>query len=196
MPERCGWCGDDPLYHEYHDQEWGQPCQDDRTLFEFLILESAQAGLNWLTILKKREGYRRAFAGFDPRRVAAFGKRDQQRLLADSGIVRNRLKIESAIGNARAFLELQAKHGRFAHFLWDFVDGRPQQNHWRQLKQVPAQTPAAEKLSKTLKKEGFRFVGPTICYAYMQAMGLVNDHLISCPWHEESAKAAQSFKLT
>ena len=177
---RCGWVTGDPVYVRYHDEEWGVPLHDDRRLFEFLILEGAQAGLSWLTILRKRDNYRRAFKGFDPRKVARFGARDLQRLLADSGIVRNRLKLEAAVENGRAFLTVQKDAGSFDAFIWSFTGGQPLQNHWKSLKQVPAQTVAAETMSRALKERGFRFVGPTICYAFMQAVGMVNDHLVSC----------------
>ncbi|WP_263322276.1 DNA-3-methyladenine glycosylase I [Endozoicomonas sp. Mp262] len=178
---RCPWCLSDPLYIRYHDEEWGKPCHDDHKLFEFLILESAQAGLNWLTVLKKREGYRNAFCQFDPYKVAAFHQADIESLMANPGIIRNRLKIQSAIKNARAFIKVQGKFGSFHQFLWQFVDGQPIQNSWHTVSEVPATTKESDQLSKALKKEGFTFVGSTICYAYMQAMGLVNDHLISCP---------------
>lgn len=187
MSARCSWCGSDPLYIAYHDQEWGVPQTDERLLFEFLVLEGAQAGLSWITILKKRERYRQVFGNFEPAHVAAFAAADIDRLLADAGIVRNRLKIESAIGNAHAFLELQAGQGSFARWLWDFVDGRPIVNHWTDLKQVPAATALSQQLSRELKRAGFGFVGPTIVYAYLQAVGLVNDHLVSCPRHAECA---------
>jgi DNA-3-methyladenine glycosylase I len=177
---RCAWSVSDPRYIEYHDREWGTPVHDDRLLFEFLVLEGAQAGLSWLTILKKREGYRRAFADFDPVKVAAFGPSDVERLLADPGIVRNRLKIESAITNARALLEVQEARGSFAAYQWDFVGGRTIHNEWRNLGEIPAKTPEAEKMSKDMKKRGFRFVGPTILYAHMQATGMVNDHTVDC----------------
>jgi DNA-3-methyladenine glycosylase I len=177
---RCPWCGDDPLYVDYHDREWGVPVRDDRTLFEFLTLEGAQAGLSWLTILRKREAYRRAFAGFDPARVASWGDDDAARLMADPGIVRNRLKIEAAIGNARAFLDVQQEFGTFADYIWRFVDGRPIQGSSRSIAEVPATTPLAETISRDLKQRGFRFVGPTIVYAHMQATGMVNDHLVAC----------------
>lgn len=177
---RCPWCGSDPLYVAYHDTEWGVPQHDDRTLFEFLILEGAQAGLSWLTILKKRENYRRAFDDFDVDRVARYDERDISRLLADSGIVRNRLKIEAAIANARACLALRDQAGSLDAYLWNFVDGRPIRNAWRDLSEVPVTTPVATALSKDLVKRGFRFAGPTICYSLMQAVGLVNDHLASC----------------
>lgn len=177
---RCPWCGDDPLYQAYHDDEWGVPEHDDRRLFEFLILEGAQAGLSWITILRKREAYRRAFAGFDPEAVARFTDADLARLLQDEGIVRNRLKIASARDNARAFLEVQAAFGSFDAYVWRFVDGTPKVNRPRHPGEVPAETPEARALSKDLKRRGFRFVGPTIMYAYMQSMGLVDDHLQSC----------------
>jgi len=177
---RCGWAGSDPLYVAYHDEEWGVPEHDERRLFEFLVLEGAQAGLSWLTILKKRESYRKAFAGFDPRRVARFDGRKVATLLADPGIVRNRMKIDAAIRNARAFLEVQREHGTFDAYLWRFVGGTPRRNAWRTLRDVPARTPEAEALSRDLKRRGFGFVGPTICYAFMQATGMVNDHVVSC----------------
>ena len=184
---RCPWCGDDPLYVAYHDLEWGVPVHDDRTLFEFLILEGAQAGLSWLTILRKREGYRRAFEGFDPERVARFGPADVERLLTDPGIVRNRAKISAAIGNARVFLELASHHGSFADWIWAFVDGRPIHNAFRAMADVPASTPVSGAISRELKRRGFRFVGPTIVYAHMQATGMVNDHLVECFRHRELA---------
>jgi DNA-3-methyladenine glycosylase I len=176
---RCAWARD-PLDVRYHDREWGVPVRDDRRLFEFLILEGAQAGLSWSTILKKRANYRRALAGFDPRRVARFGPRDVRRLLADDGIVRHRGKIEAAIRNARAFLAVQAEHGSFADYLWRFVEGRPRQNRWRAMRAVPAETEVSRALSADLRRRGFAFVGPTICYAFMQAVGLVNDHTQDC----------------
>lgn len=179
-PKRCAWCGDDPLYVAYHDQEWGVPLHDDRALFEFLILEGAQAGLSWLTILRKRENYRRAFHNFDMERIARYGTRDTARLLADPGIVRNRLKIAATIGNARAALEVREHHGSLDEFLWRFVDGKPLINTWRDLKELPASTAASDAMSKELKLLGFKFVGSTICYAFMQAVGMVNDHTVSC----------------
>lgn len=185
---RCGWCGTDPLYVAYHDTEWGVPVHDDRLLFEFLILEGAQAGLSWITILRKREAYRRAFAGFDAGKVARYGQRQVERLLADAGIVRNRLKIEAAINNARRFLAVQEEFGSFDAYVWRFVDGRPIVNRWKTLKQVPASTPASDALSKDLKARGFKFVGSTICYAHMQATGMVNDHLAGCFRHAEVAR--------
>lgn len=185
---RCPWCGDDPLYVCYHDQEWGVPSRDDRHLFEMLLLDGAQAGLSWLTILRKREGYRRAFAGFDPERIARFTARDQARLLADPGIVRNRLKIASAVRNAQAWLALVAAEGSFAAYLWDFVDGRPVQNAFRTLADIPATTPLSDRISKDLKQRGFNFVGSTIIYAFLQAAGVVNDHLVSCFRYREVAR--------
>jgi DNA-3-methyladenine glycosylase I len=177
---RCPWCLGSDLYRRYHDEEWGVPVHDDRTLFEFLILEGAQAGLSWSTILNKRENYRRAFARFDPASVARFRARDAKRLMRDAGIVRNRLKIESSIGNARAFLEVRREFGTFDAYLWRFVDRRPVQNRRRTMKDVPARTDLSDAISKDLKRRGFRFVGSTIVYAFMQAVGVVNDHLVTC----------------
>ena len=185
---RCPWAGTDALYVAYHDEEWGVPSRDDRHLFEMLVLEGAQAGLSWITILRKREGYRKAFAGFDPDRVARFGPGDVERLLGDPGIVRNRLKVESAVRNARAFLALQEEAGSFAEWLWAHVDGTPVKGLFHEMREVPAKTHLAERISKELLKRGFRFVGPTIVYAYMQAVGLVNDHLSSCPRRREVAR--------
>jgi DNA-3-methyladenine glycosylase I len=179
-PTRCAWCGSDPLYVSYHDREWGVPVHDDRRLFEFLVLEGAQAGLSWITILRKREAYRRAFAGFDPEKVARFDTKRVARLLADVGIVRNRLKIESAVKNARAFLAVRDALGSFDAYQWRFVDGRPVQNRWRKLAEIPARTPVSDAFSKDLKKRGFSFVGSTIIYAHMQAVGMVNDHAVDC----------------
>jgi DNA-3-methyladenine glycosylase I len=188
---RCPWGeSGDEAYRRYHDDEWGVPVRDDRRLFEFLVLESAQAGLAWSTILNKRDGYARAFAGFDPERVARFNRRSVERLLGDAGIVRNRLKIESAISNARRFLALQETCGSFSDYLWDFVDGVPVQNRWRSQERVPASTPLSDRISKDLKSRGFRFVGSTIVYAYLQATGVVNDHLVSCFRHAECARLA------
>ncbi|MCY4121348.1 MAG: DNA-3-methyladenine glycosylase I [Acidobacteria bacterium] len=184
-PIRCPWATSDPLYVPYHDEEWGVPLHDDRRLFEMLVLEGAQAGLSWLTILRRRDAYRRAFDGFDPQTVAGYGPRDVERLLADAGIIRNRLKIDSAINNARAFLAVQASCGSFDSYIWRFVDGRPTQNAWTKLEEVPAQTSVSNALSKDLRKRGFTFVGPTICYAHMQATGMVNDHLVGCFRHRE-----------
>jgi DNA-3-methyladenine glycosylase I len=182
---RCSWCGDAPLYVAYHDEEWGVPVFDDRTLFEFLILEGAQAGLSWSTILNKRENYRRAFDNFDAEKVARYDGIKIASLLSDPGIVRNQLKIGSAVTNAQAFLKVREEWGSFSAYIWSFVDGRPIQNSWRTLSEIPAKTPLAEALSKDLKKRGFRFVGPTIIYAHMQATGMVNDHLVDCFRHPE-----------
>lgn len=181
--QRCPWCGADPLYVAYHDSEWGVPCHDERRLFEFLILEGMQAGLSWLTILRKRENFRHAFDGFAAEKIARYGERDIARLMADPGIVRNRLKILAAIGNARATLALKEAGSSLDELLWRFIDGRPVINHWRTPDEVPVSTPAAEALSKELSRRGFRFVGPTIVYALMQATGMVNDHLVTCPRH-------------
>jgi DNA-3-methyladenine glycosylase I len=177
---RCAWSITDALYLAYHDTEWGVPLHDDRLLFEFLVLEGAQAGLSWSTILRKREGYRAAFAGFDPHKVAAYGPDDVARLLADPGIVRNRLKVESAITNAQAFLEVQQEFGSFDAYIWRFVNGETIHNEWRALADIPSKTVEAETMSRDLKARGFRFVGPTICYAHMQATGMVNDHTVDC----------------
>jgi DNA-3-methyladenine glycosylase I len=178
---RCEWAeGPDELMVAHHDDEWGVPSRDDRHLFELLTLEGAQAGLSWSTILRKREGYRRAFAGFDPAAVARYSKRDVERLLGDSGIVRNRAKIESTIGNAKGVLAAQEEHGSFADYLWGFVDGTPIVGRWRSLSELPAETAESRALSKDLRRRGFRFVGPTICYAFMQSVGMVNDHVVDC----------------
>ncbi len=185
--KRCGWCGDDPLYQDYHDREWGVPCYDDDKLFEFLLLEGAQAGLAWITVLRKREGYRQAFDQFNPEKIARYTPRKLEALQANPQIIRNRLKIESAVKNARAYLAVLEKHDSFSDYIWQFVDGQPCQNHFRSLKQVPATTPESDQMSKALKKAGFNFVGSTICYAYMQSMGMVNDHLVSCFRHSECA---------
>ncbi len=184
---RCAWCGTESFYVAYHDTEWGVPLHDERGLFEFLILEGAQAGLSWSTILKKREGYRRAFDGFDADKVARYGEADVARLLADPGIVRNRLKIAAAIGNARATLKIREEFGGLDAYFWRFVDGRPIVNTWRELSQVPARTPLSDALSKDMHKRGFKFVGSTIVYAHMQATGMVNDHLVDCFRHAELA---------
>ena len=188
---RCTWCGTDPLYCAYHDEEWGVPLHDERALFEFLILEGAQAGLSWFTILKKREGYRRAFDHFDAERIARYGEADVARLMADAGIVRNRLKIESTITNARATLALRETAGGLDAYFWNFVDGRPLSNAWKGIGQVPASTPLSDAISKDLKKRGFKFVGSTIVYAHMQATGMVNDHTVDCFRHHEVAGPAQ-----
>jgi DNA-3-methyladenine glycosylase I len=179
--QRCAWVPeDDLLYRAYHDEEWGVPSHDERHLFELLVLEGAQAGLSWSTILRKREAYREAFAGFDAEAVARFGPRDVERLLGDAGIVRNRAKIESAIGNARAALTVREEFGSLDAFIWSFVGDEPRQNEWRSLGEIPAETDDSRTMSKGLKRRGFRFVGPTICYAFMQAAGLVNDHVVDC----------------
>ena len=184
---RCPWAISHPLHMAYHDAEWGAPQREDRALFELLILEGFQAGLSWLTILKRREGFRRAFQGFDPQAVAGYGKADLERLLADPGIIRNRLKVEAAPANAKAFLKVQGSHGSFAEYFWGFVDGRPVVNAWKEMSQVPAVTPLAEKVSKDLKARGFKFVGPVSVYAYLQSAGLVNDHLEGCFRFAETA---------
>lgn len=182
---RCPWCGSDPLYRDYHDREWGVPLHDDRRLFEMLVLEGAQAGLSWLTILRKREQYRLAFAGFAIDRVAAFTDSDRQRLVTDAGIVRNRLKINSAINNAGRVLAIQDKFGSFAAYLWRFVDNRTIHNAWRTMAEIPARTGESDAMSRDLKKRGFNFVGSTICYALMQSVGMVDDHLVDCFRYEE-----------
>ncbi|MGE5791986.1 MAG: DNA-3-methyladenine glycosylase I [Bacteroidota bacterium] len=183
--KRCPWCLGSAEYVRYHDEEWGVPVHDDRLLFEFLILEGAQAGLSWSTILAKRDHYRRAFDGFDASRVARYGARDVARLMGDAGIVRNRLKIQAAIENARAALAIAERHGSLDAYLWRFVDGRPRQHRRRGPRQVPARTAVSDALSKDLRQRGFRFVGSTICYAFMQAVGMVNDHLVTCFRHRE-----------
>jgi DNA-3-methyladenine glycosylase I len=185
---RCPWAGTDPLYVAYHDTEWGVPVHDECTHFEFLILEGAQAGLSWSTILRKREAYRRAYRGFDPARVARFGARDVSRLLGDEGIVRNRKKIESSIRNARCFLKVQKEWGSFDAYIWHFTEGRPVVNRRRTMAQIPAVTPLAEEVSRDLKNRGFSFVGPTILYAHLQAIGIVNDHLVTCFRHAALSK--------
>ncbi len=184
-PVRCAWAGERPLDVEYHDREWGVPVRDDQALFEMLTLEGAQAGLSWSTVLAKRDGYRRLFAGFDPARVARFTPARVERLLADPGIVRNRLKVESTVANARAVLAVQKAHGSLTAFLWQFVNDTPVQNRWRSLTEIPAQTGTSKQMSRELKRAGFRFVGPTICYALMQAVGMVNDHETGCYRHTE-----------
>jgi DNA-3-methyladenine glycosylase I len=185
---RCGWCGTDPLYVAYHDTEWGVPVHDDRLLFEFLILEGAQAGLSWITILRKRENYRRAFAGFDAEKVARYSPRQIERLLADPGIVRNRLKVQAAVNNAQRFLDVQEAFGSFDAYIWRFVDGKPIVNRRKSLSQIPARTQESDALGKDLKARGFKFVGSTICYAHMQATGMVNDHIVDCFRHAEVAR--------
>jgi len=177
---RCAWAGTDPLYVAYHDLEWGVPIHDDRLLIEFLILEGAQAGLSWSTILKKREGYRRAYDEFDPAIVAQYGEAKINDLLANAGIVRNRRKIEASVTNAQAYLKIQEQYGSFVVYVWQFVGGKPLQNSWKSLQEIPANTPESDALSKDLLKRGFKFVGTTICYAFMQAAGMVNDHTVDC----------------
>jgi DNA-3-methyladenine glycosylase I len=189
--KRCAWVGSDPLFIAYHDEEWGVPVHDDRLLFEFLVLEGAQAGLSWSTILRKRDAYRRAFDGFDPRKVARYDKRKVAALLANAGIVRNRAKIESAINNAKAFLDIQAEFSSFDAYQWAFVDGRPKQNRWRAVADIPPRTTQSDAVSKDLKSRGFTFVGSTIIYAHMQAIGMVNDHVADCFRHREVGKLGQ-----
>jgi DNA-3-methyladenine glycosylase I len=191
MKNRCGWCRNDPLYIAYHDDEWGVPAHDDGHLFEMLVLEGAQAGLSWLTILRKREHYRKAFHDFDPARIARYSNDDVNRLLADSRIVRNRLKIESAIRNARGVLDIQEEYGTLDSFLWRYVDGVPRQNAWRSMHELPARTPESDMMSRDLKKRGFSFAGSTICYAFMQAVGMVNDHIVTCFRYAQVKKLGQ-----
>jgi len=185
---RCPWPGSDPLYLHYHDHEWGVPLHDDRRLFEMLVLEGAQAGLSWMTVLRKRDRYRVVFDGFDASRVARFTPARVARLMADAGIIRNRLKITSAIRNARAFLDVQETHESFDRYIWQFVAGRPLVNAWTTMREVPARTAASDAMSRDLKQRGFSFVGSTICYAYMQATGMVNDHLVSCDRHRPCSR--------
>lgn len=183
--KRCEWANRSQLEQSYHDKEWGVPLHDDRTLFEFLVLEGAQAGLSWSTVLRKREGYRKAFENFDVRKISQYAENDISRLLANSGIIRNRLKIHAAITNAGAFLRVQEQFGGFDLYIWQFVNGRPIQNSWKKASDIPPSTPESEAMSKDLQKRGFKFVGPTICYAFMQAVGMVNDHVIDCFRYEE-----------
>jgi DNA-3-methyladenine glycosylase I len=178
--DRCEWCGTDPLYIEYHDNEWGNPVHEDRKLFEFLILECAQAGLSWITILRKRENYLKAFDNFDPVKVSRYSEKKIEKLLQNPGIVRNKLKINSAVGNANAFLKIQKEFGSFDKYIWQFVGGRPIINKWKSIKEIPSSTKESDAMSKDLKKRGFKFIGSTICYAFMQATGMVNDHIKSC----------------
>lgn len=184
---RCPWPGDDPLYRRYHDREWGVPVYNDRRLFEFLVLEGAQAGLSWITILRKRPAYRAAFNGFDFNKIARYGERKIRSLLQNAGIVRNELKIRSAVHNARTFIELRQEHGTFSRYTWDFIGGKPLQNRWKFLKEIPASTPLSDALASDLKQRGFKFFGTTICYAHMQAVGMVNDHLVSCFRYQQLA---------
>ena len=186
--KRCAWCGTDPLYVEYHDTEWGVPQHDDRALFEMLILEGAQAGLSWITILRKRENFRAAFEGFAPERIARYGKKDIARLMGDVGIVRNRAKIEGAVASAQAFLALREAGQTFDQFLWQFTDGRTVRNQWRTWKEIPPESIESIAMSQALKVAGFKFCGPTICYAFMQAVGMVNDHVVSCFRHAKVKK--------
>lgn len=188
---RCPWAGDTPIYIAYHDNEWGVPIYDDLGLFEFLILEGAQAGLSWITVLKKREAYRKALDGFNPAIIANYNSQKVDSLITDKELIRNRMKIESTIKNARAFLEIKESQGSFAKYIWRYTDGRSIINTWQNINEVPASTPLSEKISKELKKDGFSFVGPTIIYAFMQAVGMVNDHLVSCFRHEECSKYNQ-----
>ena len=191
MAKRCGWCGSDPLYMAYHDQEWGVPVYDDTTLFEFLILEGAQAGLSWITILRKREGYRSLFDNFDAEKVARYTDKRLDKILLDPRVVRNRLKVYGARQNARAFLAVQDSFGSFADYIWGFIDGEPTQNRWNTMREVPATTPESDTISKDMKKRGFTFVGSTIMYAHMQATGMVNDHTTECYRHKECEKLAK-----
>ncbi len=185
LMNRCFWAGDDPLMIDYHDKEWGKPVHDDRIHYEFLVLEGAQAGLSWMTVLKKREGYRRLFAEFDPERVALFSRETIEDILQEPSIIRNRLKIESAVTNAKAFLAVQREFGAFDTYIWQFVDGRPIRNRWKNSSDIPVSTELSEKISKDLKKRGFRFVGPTIVYSYLQAVGIVDDHMDDCDFKEK-----------
>ena len=191
MKTRCEWCGTDALYVRYHDEEWGVPLHDDHGLFELLTLEGAQAGLSWRTILRKRDNYRRALDGFDPQRIASYSGTDVQRLLADPGIVRHRLKIESTIGNARRVLAIREEFGSFDSFIWRYVDYQPRQNAWRSLAELPARSTLSDTMSKDLTRRGFNFVGPSICYSFMQAVGMVNDHVIGCFRHRDCLDAGR-----
>lgn len=193
-PTRCRWAGTDPLYVRYHDEEWGVPKTDDRALFEKLVLEGFQSGLSWITILRKRDNFRKAFHHFDPTRIARYGDKDKARLMADAGIVRNHLKIEATIDNARALLKLQERTS-LGSFIWDLAGGKPQINTHRTFKSIPAETPTSKAISKALKKEGFRFVGPTTVYAFMQSTGMVNDHLVDCLSYEPCARLQRAFKM-
>ncbi|GHT11380.1 DNA-3-methyladenine glycosylase [Planctomycetales bacterium] len=185
LSQRCDWCGDDPLYVKYHDEEWGVPVFDDNILFEFIVLEGAQAGLSWLTILRKRENYRKAFAGFVPKKVAAFTDADIERLMNDSGIVRNRAKIRAAVNTAKLVLEIQKEHGSLSKYLWNFVpNGTPVVGHWKSCGEIPVTTELSDTMSRELKKRGFKFFGSTICYSFLQAVGMVNDHLECCPFRK------------
>jgi DNA-3-methyladenine glycosylase I len=189
---RCGWVGEEPLYRDYHDREWGVPLTDDRALFELLILEGCQAGLSWITVLRKRENYRKAYDGFDPVKIARYSEARKARLLANEGLVRNRAKIAASVQNAQAFLRIVEREGSFADYLWRFVGGKPLVRKPRSLKEVPAQTAESEAMSKALRKEGFNFVGATICYAFMQASGMVNDHVVGCHCHGKAPARKKS----
>lgn len=182
---RCSWCGDNPLYIKYHDEEWGVPVYDDRVHFEFLVLESAQAGLSWLTVLKKRENYRKAYEGFDPKAVANFDYEKIEKLMQNDGIIRNRKKIEASVNNARIFMEIQKEFGSFSTYIWSFVDGKPLVSSYESIGELPAKAPQSESLAKDMKKRGFKFLGPVILYSHMQATGLVNDHIVSCFRYKE-----------
>jgi DNA-3-methyladenine glycosylase I len=192
LKTRCRWVADDELYRKYHDEEWGVPAHDDRKLFEFLILEGAQAGLSWLTVLRKRENYRRAFDGFDAEKIAAYDSKKVERLMEDKGIIRNRLKIKAAIENARAFLKVREEWGTFDAYLWQFTGGKPKKNAWSMLEEIPSKTAESEAMSKDLARRGFKFVGSTICYAFMQAVGMVNDHTTDCFRYAELSKKARA----
>lgn len=196
MQSRCPWVTQDPQYIAYHDTQWGRPVTDSRELFEKLCLDGQQAGLSWLTILKRSDGYRRAFANFDPQQIARFGAEDVERLRQDSGIIRNRLKIESIIKNARAYLAMEAEGIDFATFLWSFVGGKVQINHWQSVREAPTSSPESDAMSRALKQRGFNFVGTTICYAFMQAVGMVNDHELGCPCHAQCVALAKEKQLT
>lgn len=196
MQRRCPWVTQDPQYIAYHDTQWGRPVTDSRELFEKLCLDGQQAGLSWLTILKRSDGYRRAFANFDPQQIARFGAEDVERLRQDSGIIRNRLKIESIIKNARAYLAMEAEGIDFATFLWSFVGGKVQINHWQSVREAPTSSPESDAMSRALKQRGFNFVGTTICYAFMQAVGMVNDHELGCPCHAQCVALAKEKQLT
>ena len=196
MQSRCPWVTQDPQYIAYHDTQWGRPVTDSRELFEKLCLDGQQAGLSWLTILKRSDGYRRAFANFDPQQIACFGAEDVERLRQDSGIIRNRLKIESIIRNARAYLAMEAEGIDFATFLWSFVGGKVQINHWQSVREAPTSSPESDAMSRALKQRGFNFVGTTICYAFMQAVGMVNDHELGCPCHAQCVALAKEKQLT
>lgn len=194
LEEPCPWCLGDGLYQQYHDEEWGHPLADEQKLFEFLLLEGAQAGLSWITVLRKREGYRQAFDNFNPEKIARYSDKKLEQLTQDSRIIRNKLKIKSARQNARAYLDIREQQP-FTHFIWQFVDGKPIQNQWSSLAEVPATTALSDTMSKALKKAGFNFVGSTICYAFMQATGMVNDHLVNCPLHKPCKTLGDGFTL-